>query len=130
MTDPAGTWNSYRVDWGCDSITWLVNGKQVWRLSKSQIDVWTFNQPFYLLLNLAVGGNWPGNTVDTSGGDMLVDYVKVYVQGAAVMPPSPAPSPAPPAVAPSPAPATASPSSSPAPLSTAGLTPAPGTCNA
>jgi hypothetical protein len=36
-----------------------------------------FNRPFYLILNLAVGGNWPGNIVDPGDHTMLVDYVKV-----------------------------------------------------
>jgi beta-glucanase (GH16 family) len=41
---------------------------------------WVYDHPFYLLLNVAVGGNWPGNP-DASGRfpqTMLVDYVRVY----------------------------------------------------
>ena len=40
-----------------------------------------FNQKFYLQMNLAVGGNWPGNpdeTTDFSKAEFLVDYVRVY----------------------------------------------------
>ena len=41
-----------------------------------------FDQPFYLILNVAVGGNWPGNPDATTKFDesarMVVDYVKVY----------------------------------------------------
>jgi beta-glucanase (GH16 family) len=41
---------------------------------------WVFDQPFYLLLNLAVGGYWPGDPDATTPNpaDMLVDYVRVY----------------------------------------------------
>jgi beta-glucanase (GH16 family) len=41
---------------------------------------WVFNAPFYFLLNLAVGGDWPGPPDDTtpSTADMVVDYVRVY----------------------------------------------------
>ncbi len=43
-------------------------------------DTWVFDHPFYILLNLAVGGNWPGapdgSTVFPQ--QMLVDYVRVY----------------------------------------------------
>ena len=41
---------------------------------------WVFDHPFFLLLNLAVGGNWPGNpTAETPfPARMLVDYVRVY----------------------------------------------------
>ena len=41
---------------------------------------WVFEQPFYVILNLAVGGDWPGNP-DASTvfpQQMLVDYVRVY----------------------------------------------------
>ncbi len=41
---------------------------------------WVFNQPFFLLLNLAVGGSWPGPTDATTPNPalMYVDYVRVY----------------------------------------------------
>ena len=41
---------------------------------------WVFNASFYFLLNLAVGGDWPGppNRTTPSPADMMVDYVRVY----------------------------------------------------
>jgi beta-glucanase (GH16 family) len=41
---------------------------------------WEFNKPFFVLLNLAVGGDWPGNPDATTQfpQQMLVDYVRVY----------------------------------------------------
>jgi beta-glucanase (GH16 family) len=41
---------------------------------------WVFDQPFFLILNVAVGGAWPGNPDATSvfPQRMLVDYVRVY----------------------------------------------------
>lgn len=41
---------------------------------------WVYDHPFYILLNLAVGGYWPGNPDSTSEFPqrMLVDYVRVY----------------------------------------------------
>jgi beta-glucanase (GH16 family) len=41
---------------------------------------WVFNAPFYFLLNLAVGGDWPGppNSATPSPAEMTVDYVRVY----------------------------------------------------
>ena len=41
---------------------------------------WVFNAPFYFLLNLAVGGDWPGppNGTTPSPAEMIVDYVRVY----------------------------------------------------
>jgi beta-glucanase (GH16 family) len=47
---------------------------------------WVFNHPFFLLLNLAVGGDWPGSPDDSTQfpQQMLVDYVRVYAQEPAV----------------------------------------------
>ena len=44
---------------------------------------WVFNAPFYFLLNLAVGGDWPGppNYATPSPAEMIVDYVRVYKAG-------------------------------------------------
>ena len=41
---------------------------------------WAFDHPFFLLLNVAVGGGWPGNPDATTvfPQTMLVDYVRVY----------------------------------------------------
>jgi beta-glucanase (GH16 family) len=41
---------------------------------------WVFDHPFYIFINLAVGGYWPGNPDDTTPNpaDLLVDYVRVY----------------------------------------------------
>jgi beta-glucanase (GH16 family) len=41
---------------------------------------WAFDHPFYLVMNVAVGGYWPGNPDDTTSfpTSMLVDYVRVY----------------------------------------------------
>ena len=44
---------------------------------------WVFDHPFFLLLNLAVGGDWPGSPDETTQfpQEMLVDYVRVYARG-------------------------------------------------
>jgi len=41
---------------------------------------WVFDHPFFLILNVAVGGNWPGapDGTTTFPQKMLVDYVRVY----------------------------------------------------
>ena len=41
---------------------------------------WVFDQPFYMLLNLAVGGSWPGppNAQTVFPARMLVDWVRLY----------------------------------------------------
>ncbi len=68
-------------------IRWYVDGIQRHIVYSDQVDSTTWNDAtnhgFFILLNLAIGGGWPGNPTDAtvSGGTMLVDYVRVYYLG-------------------------------------------------
>ena len=55
-------WHTVRLDWQPERLTWFVDGKQVWRLTGSQVP----DEPMYLVLNLAVGGIYPGPPDDTT----------------------------------------------------------------
>ena len=74
--------HTYTADWTKDQIAFYVDGQNVYTFApkdKSQ-EVWPYNQPFYLLLNLAVGGNFGGKEVDHSvfPQEFVIDYVRVY----------------------------------------------------
>ena len=57
------------------TVTYYVDGTQVSRLH-GLVDA---DQPFYFLLDLAMGGGWPEDLGATGGiSDMYVDYVRVY----------------------------------------------------
>jgi beta-glucanase (GH16 family) len=74
----------YGIEWLPDRITFLVDNKPYYTVNKSPTDTWRewpFDQPFYLILNLAVGGFWGGmQGVDDSiwPQRMEIDYVRVY----------------------------------------------------
>lgn len=72
----------YAIDWNSDKIDFYVDNKLVYTFSpKDKTEaVWPFNQPFYFLINLAVGGNFGGPEVDDSifPQEFVVDYIKVY----------------------------------------------------
>jgi beta-glucanase (GH16 family) len=78
---PTG-FHEYAIEWDADSIRWYIDEKKyseiVIRDSVNSTN--EFHQPFYILLNVAVGGNWPGQLVDTAAipATMLVDYVRVF----------------------------------------------------
>ena len=57
----------YAVDWAADRITWTVDGAAYHRVTRADVgaDRWVFDKPFFLLLNLAVGGGWPGDPDDS-----------------------------------------------------------------
>ena len=72
----------FSITWDASAITWFVDGLQYHQASilNSVNSTEEFHKPFFILLNLAVAGDWPGQTVDESKlpAQMLVDYVRVY----------------------------------------------------
>ncbi|MET8782223.1 MULTISPECIES: family 16 glycosylhydrolase [unclassified Streptomyces] len=59
----ADAFHTFAVDWAPDSITWSVDGNVYQRRTPADLGgkAWAFNKPFFLILNLAVGGYWPGD---------------------------------------------------------------------
>ncbi|MFD0318793.1 ricin-type beta-trefoil lectin domain protein [Streptomyces flavalbus] len=77
----ADAFHTFAVDWAPDSITWSVDGQVYQRRTPADLGgrTWVFNKPFFLILNLAVGGYWPG---DPDGStvfpqQLVVDHVSV-----------------------------------------------------
>lgn len=61
-------------------MTWSVDGQVYHSLPRTDIpaDPYPFDEAFHLILNLAVGGNWPGNP-DASTRfpqDFIIDYIR------------------------------------------------------
>jgi beta-glucanase (GH16 family) len=80
-TDPT-SYQVYSVEWDQNEIRWFLNGNQYHSLSiaNNVQSTGEFHLPFYLILNLAVGGNWPGypDATTTFPVQLEVDYVRVY----------------------------------------------------
>ncbi|MDX2048430.1 MAG: glycoside hydrolase family 16 protein [Chitinophagaceae bacterium] len=73
----------YAVEWGEGYIDFFVDNFLYQRLTPENVTgEWVYNRPFYLLLNVAVGGNFVGfpTTGTPFPQSMYVDYVKVYKQ--------------------------------------------------
>ncbi|MER5890112.1 glycoside hydrolase family 16 protein [Streptomyces sp. NPDC001941] len=77
----ADGFHTYAVDWAPGRVTWLVDGVAYRTLTRDELGgkPWVFDKPFFLILNLAVGGAWPGDPdgSTTFPQEMVVDYVKV-----------------------------------------------------
>jgi beta-glucanase (GH16 family) len=88
LTLPSGTldqaYHVYAVDWSPDKIVWYFDGAAYHTETASSVPPgsrWVFNDhPFFLILNLAVGGNWPGYPDASTAFPQtyLIDYVRVY----------------------------------------------------
>ena len=73
----------YAVEWTPQSITWYVDNVAyvTGNIANNINGTDAFHNPFYVILNLAIGGTLSGSTVNTAGAlptSMLVDYVHVY----------------------------------------------------
>ncbi|MFD7021317.1 family 16 glycosylhydrolase [Promicromonospora sukumoe] len=81
----ADDFHTFAVDREPGRITWSVDGNVYQTRSTADVggNQWVFDQPFFMLLNVAVGGNWPGYPDGTTQfpQQMVVDYVRVYDQG-------------------------------------------------
>jgi beta-glucanase (GH16 family) len=83
VPDCSENFHVYSMEWDADSIKVMVDQKVYFRFGneKTGKDAWPFDQPFHLLLNIAVGGNWGGQKgVDPNiwPQRMEIDYVRVY----------------------------------------------------
>ena len=72
----------YAVEWTEEGIEFFVDDQKYFTFSNDDgsSDTWPFNQPFYIILNLAVGGGWVGNPTENSlfPAVMEIDYVRVF----------------------------------------------------
>ena len=72
----------FAVEWSEGQIKWFLDGKQFGSVSRNDLPTdakWVFDRPFFIILNFAVGGKWPGSPGSTTRfpQSMLVDYVRV-----------------------------------------------------
>lgn len=70
----------FTVVWDYNSIIWCVDNVEFKKFTNTNIANWPFNKSFYFILNVAVGGNWPGPPDQTTvfPQEMIVDYIRVF----------------------------------------------------
>ena len=73
----------YAIEWYEDRIDFLIDDAKYFSFQndgKNDFNTWPFNQRFHLLINIAVGGDWPGSPDETTQfpTEMEVEYVRVY----------------------------------------------------
>lgn len=77
----ADDFHVYTIEWDANQISWYVDGVLFSTVTPDDVPgEWVYDQPFFIILNLAVGGNWPGSPDATTvfPQQMVVDYVRVY----------------------------------------------------
>jgi beta-glucanase (GH16 family) len=73
----------FAVEWSEEKIIWYIDGREFQTLTPEDLpenSEWVFDHPFFLIMNLAIGGPWSGNPDESTvfPGVMMIDYVRVY----------------------------------------------------
>jgi beta-glucanase (GH16 family) len=79
----ADNFHVFAVEWDPESISFYVDQDLYVRRTRADLRPgwkWVLDKPFFVILNLAVGGDWPGDPDSSTAfpAEMLVDYVRVY----------------------------------------------------
>jgi beta-glucanase (GH16 family) len=82
INDPFSNYHIYGMEWTTDFIDFFIDEKLVYHYQPEakNPDNWPFDKPFFLIFNIAIGGNWGGPEVDDKlfPAVMTIDWVKVY----------------------------------------------------
>lgn len=85
IPDVFNNFHLYGIEWTPEFIKFYIDNKLFFEAKKGENGMistnegWPFDKPYFLILNLAIGGNWGGDIDDTIfPSEMLVDYVRIY----------------------------------------------------
>jgi hypothetical protein len=87
VVNPSGAFHTYAVVWTANNLVFSVDGVDKATLTPPTADAAAFQKEFFLILNLAMGGNYVGNTIASSltSASYEVDYVRVYQEASATV---------------------------------------------
>lgn len=72
----------FAMDWEPDEIRFFVDGEMVYRFNPEarSEEVWPFDQPFFLIINMAIGGNFGGPEIDNAifPQEFIIDYIRIF----------------------------------------------------
>jgi beta-glucanase (GH16 family) len=79
----ADDFHIFAIEWEEDEIRWYMDDELYFKVTPNTVPgEWVYDHPFYMILNVAVGGEWPGypDGTATFPQTMKVDYVRIYEQ--------------------------------------------------
>ena len=76
----ADEFHVFSIVWDASSITWYVDDQEYNKIDITPEELSEFQQPFFFIFNVAVGGNWPDSPNESTNFPqrMVVDYVRVF----------------------------------------------------
>lgn len=79
-TNTTNQFHVYSVEWTSTAIRWMVDGVEYNVIDTTPAELDEFRREFFFIMNVAVGGNWPGspNSSTSFPQHMIVDYFRVF----------------------------------------------------
>jgi beta-glucanase (GH16 family) len=76
----ADDFHEFTIDWNSERIDWYLDNIRFYSLDITNESLSEFHQHYFIILNLAVGGNWPGDPIPETQFPQImeIDYVRVY----------------------------------------------------
>ena len=82
LVSTPSSYHVYAIEWDASSIRWYIDNIKYHEVNiRDKVNnTGAFHKPFFIILNLALGGDWPGQKIDNNKlpAKMYVDYVRVY----------------------------------------------------
>ena len=83
LNDVSDNYHLYSIEWYADRIDFFIDDVKYFTFTNDgagNFRTWPFDQRFHLLINIAVGGQWPGSPDNSTKfpSEMLIDFVRVY----------------------------------------------------
>ena len=83
LNDVSDNYHLYSIEWFADRIDFFIDDVKYFSFTNDgagNFRTWPFDQRFHLLINIAVGGQWPGSPDNSTKfpSEMLIDFVRVY----------------------------------------------------
>jgi beta-glucanase (GH16 family) len=82
INDVENGFHVYKMHWNESQIKFSIDDQEIYTFAPNEktAEIWPFDKPFYLILNLAVGGYFGGFEVDDTifPQEFIIDYIKVY----------------------------------------------------
>ncbi len=78
--DLSDQFHVYSIVWDRNQIQWYLDYELFKTFDRTGSETYPFNAPFFFILNVAVGGNWPGDPDQTTvfPQEMVIDYIRVF----------------------------------------------------
>ena len=81
IKDLDSTFHTFGLEWNSESLVWFIDDKVYHRVDKKDYfkEEWPFDNPYFLIINQAIGGFWPGDPdKNFKTTEYIIDWIRIY----------------------------------------------------